>query len=248
MSGLTAQVSHLVADPAQVAWTQVDDAVARLVVLVDAPVPDDLDRWGRALLAPDGPVPLIGLHGGAAAYPALLWDGARLARAGLGLPEGLVLLAAVTCAPEAPADSLAQGVGAGLAVDAALRSACEQDAPARATTAAVAAVACLAAAAGADDARTVEALDLAGTLMVIGLPQDPGPVERSLQLGHALAAGWLAWQLSGSGITSMTDAVGHTLATVAGRPLRPVDTAPQPGSAAGAPAGSRIGDVVRLLS
>ena len=248
MSGLTAQVSRLVADPAQVAWTQVDDAVARLVVLVEAPVPDDLDRWGRALLVPDGPVPLLGLHGGAAAYPALLWDGARLERAGLGLLEGLVLLAAVTCAPEAPADSLARGVGAGLAVDAALQSVSEQDAPARATTAAVAAVACLAVAAGADDARRVDALDLAGTLMAVGPPHDPGPVERSLQLGHALAAGWLAWRLSDTGITTMTDAVGHTLATVAGRPLRSVDAAPQPGSAAGAPAGSRVCDVVRLLS
>lgn len=246
MSGLTAEVARLAANPVRMDWPPLERAIDRLAQLARSEVPKDLDGWGRRLLVADGPVPLVGLHAGAATYPGLLWDGARLHRAGLGMLEGLLLLAAVTCDPDAPVEDLARAVGVGLAVDAALRSATAEDALARPTTGTVAAAACVAVARGAEDARTANALALAGALMVVEPTTSDGAVEQSLRAGHTLAAGWLAWQLSGTGVVSMDDAVGHTLATVTGRPLRLLASS-RPATGFPAQVGICVRDVVRLL-
>lgn len=190
----------------------VDEASQRLENLRDAPPPDDLRRWADAVATGAGVVELFGTGRRAATFPGLLWCGARIARAGLGPVEGLVLVARVS-APRATGTQLERAVAAGVAVGERL------DVPPGAgglTTGVVAAAACAAVAAGADPQRLDGLLDIAASLMVVSPPAAGGDVEHGLWAGHCLAAGWLATRAASAGLVGMPDGLGHTVATVTG--------------------------------
>lgn len=234
------------ASPVPADWAVVDGALDRLSALTADEVPHDLAAWGRTLSVDGGAAPLLGLRATAAAFPGLLWDGARLHRAGLGLLEGIVLLALVTCPPDTSGDDLLRAVGCGLAVDAALRAARPDSTQARPTTEAVAATACIAAGSGADAGRVADALELAGALMVVQPAADDSPVEQALRAGHALAAGWLGWQLSDTGVTGMPEGIAHAVATVTGSDVSVAVPTPLPAGAP-APAGVWTADLLGRL-
>ena len=186
-------------------------------------VPADLRHWGTRLDAPGGVVPLLGLSVRAAAYPGLLWSGARLQRAGAADLDGLVLVGLVAGAAEASATALARGVAAGRAVSRELASLAERrGAVATPTTGAVGAAVCAAVVLGKPVAGLADVLDFAGALMVVGPSkpgEDDGATDRSLRSGHELAAGWLAALLPEAGLVGMSESLSQTLRTVTGNPV-----------------------------
>lgn len=225
-----------------------------LTALRDAEMPDDLRRWGEALACANAPVPLLGLGVRAATYPALLWNGARLERAGGGEVEALTMVGVVSGPNDMAAEHLLSAVRAGFAVAEGLSHVRRPDLPiAVPSAAAVAAAAC--AAIAADSARddVAEILDLAGTLMVVGPPRGDALLERSLRAGHGLAAGWLAVRLMKTGIVGVPDGLSQTISTVSGHPIRLAADRVTPRHALrnagdGAPSGLRLVDLLDGLS
>lgn len=217
------------AAPYEASWPRIGDAVVRWAGLRSVPVPADLAAWAADLRDDHGVVPLLGTAGSADPYPALLWNGARSARAGLGSDERLLLVALVAGGAQLRAGQLSRAVAAGATV-AEVLSGSTPDAvaatgvgtavpPGRVTGEVIAAAVCAALAGEAAPERLTEILDLAATLMLARPPATDGVVERGLWAGHAAAAGWLAPILLDSGIRSVEDAVGHVLDTV-GPPAR----------------------------
>ena len=193
------------------------DALAGLEELRELPLPDDLRQWGSDLATPDGALPLLGLGVRAAMYPGLLWNGARLSRAGATSAEAMTVVG-LTCGGGSAAD-LVRGVVAGAAVlTSAAALAGDGMVVGVPSTDVLAAAACAALACGADRDDLPAVLDLAATLMIVTAPRSSGDVERGRWHGHCLAAGWLAPQLAVAGLVSVPDAVAHTVSTVTGRP------------------------------
>ncbi|MEV4622536.1 hypothetical protein AB0J74_27975 [Asanoa sp. NPDC049573] len=189
-------------------WGQPGAVLADFAAL---PAPDaDLAAWAARIGTADGAFPLIGTGTRAETYPALLWNGARCARAGLGPAAGLTLIGlAVGAEHGRSAADLARAVAAGL----------DSEVPTSAPlhTGVIAATVTAARLAGVPDADLPALLDLAASLMVIGPP--------STEPGHAPAAGWLALRARSAGIVGMHGGLAHTLAVVAGDPA-PLDRAP----------------------
>lgn len=182
----------------------------------DTPLPEDLGSWSRAIGSPSGDVSLLGTGLRAATYPGLLWNGARLHRAGAPPVDGLVVVAMAAGGEQAGADDLGRGVGAGLRVGSAVAAVGGYDGTARPTTGVVAAAACAAVVMGTDPDDLGAVLDLAGSLMVVTAPVGADHVQRGLWAGHCLAAGWLASQVRTAGLVTMRGALAHTVGVVTG--------------------------------
>jgi hypothetical protein len=208
-------------------------------------VPADLLAWSATMGTDDGALPLLGAGRRAAPYPGLLWNGARLHRAGAPDADGLTLVALAAAPDDAPLELIEQAVAAGLALHADLATGTDGPPPtARATTGVIAAAACAAVAAGSPDLGGV--LDVAAGLMV-AQPAEAGTAdEQALAHGHCLAAGWLAARAFDAGLIGMPDALAPTLETVTGGPAPAVAVpAPVPVPAAG---GGRAADLLAALS
>lgn len=160
-------------------------------------------------------------------YPALLWNGARLHRAGARRVEALTLVAIASAPDPTPDPSLERGVHAGLRIGTEVDDGV-LDGVGRPTTDLLPAAACAAVVCGADPADLTSLLDLAGTLMVVGPPsilradEDGGlgtdPVtDAEMRAGHCLAAGWLAPRLLDAGLIAQDGALDSTIAAVTGR-------------------------------
>lgn len=186
-----------------------------------APVPDDLQQWAGAVGGRAGRLPLLGTGLRAAAYPALLWNGARLHRAAVPDADGLVLVALAAAPEQADEADVDRAVAVGLAVAAGL-PAVLGDGPVTGmpSTGVVAAAACAAVASGTDPSRLQPVLDVAAALMVVQPPDAGTPREAGLRAGHCLAAGWLAPRVLTAGLTGTTGALVHTVSVVTGRPAR----------------------------
>lgn len=167
-------------------------------------------------------------------YPALLWNGARLHRAGAAQVDGLTLVALASASDQTSGDGLERGVLAGLRVAASLAGAEGLEGVGRPTCDLLPAATCAAVVGGADPADLTTVLDLAGTLMVVGPPSVPGAgagkeldtepgadaengMVAEARAGHCLAAGWLAARLLGAGLVAHVGALDSTLAAVTGR-------------------------------
>ncbi|MGY1835572.1 hypothetical protein ACI79P_10715 [Blastococcus sp. SYSU DS0510] len=219
-------------------------ALERLGAATSAPVPADLLAWAATMGTDDGALPLLGAGRRAAPYPGLLWNGARLHRAGAPDADGLTLVALAAAPDDAPLELIEQAVAAGLALGADLAAGAAGPVPtARATTGVVAAAACAAVAAGSADLGGV--LDVAAGLMAVQPAETGTADEQALAHGHCLAAGWLAARASEAGLTGMPDALAPTLETVTGRPA-PAVALPTP---VRMPAGGgRAADLLAALS
>ena len=196
---------------------------------------------------PAGRLPLLGTGLRAAAYPALLWNGARLHRAAVPEDDGLVLVALAAAPPEADAAGIDRAVSAGLAVAAGLPDVVgDRPGTGVPTVGVVAAAACAAVAGGTDVSDVGPVLDVAASLMVVRPPDGGTPREAGLWAGHCLAAGWLAPLLLRAGLTGMDGALAHTVATITGRPTGELPAlGPVPGVP---PTGSSIGDLLARLA
>lgn len=211
-------------------------------------MPADLRAWAQRIGTPSGRLPLLGTGLRAAAYPALLWNGARLHRAGAPEDDGLVLVALAAAPPEADAADVERAVAVGRAVAAGLPGVIGAGPVTGLPTAGVvAAAACAAAARGTDPSGLQPLLDVAAALMVVRPPAGGTPREAGLWAGHGLAAGWLAPLVVGAGLTGMAGALEHTVAAVTGRPggrLR----ADLPAAPAVDPTGSTAGALLARLA
>jgi hypothetical protein len=189
-------------------WGQLGATLTGFAAL---PAPDaDLAAWAERIGTPDGAFPLIGADARAETYAALLWNGERCARAGLGAAAGLTLVGiAVGAEHGRSAAELSEAVEAGLAAGV--------PTAAPVSTGVIAATVTAARLAGVPDADLPALLDLAASLMVIGPPEAAS--------GHAPAAGWLALRARSAGIVGMAGGLAHTLAVVAGDPA-PLDRSP----------------------
>ncbi|GAA4676811.1 hypothetical protein [Gordonia humi] len=173
--------------------------------------------WADLIAASAG-FPLIGTGRVAPTYPALMWNGARLAAAA---PDRrwAPLLAALAVAPaDTGVERIGRAVVAGLRVlDEAddLLGAAPLAYPTAATLAAAAAASLTGPAEGADLAPV---LDLAASLQVF-TPAAAHARTDGWAAGHAAAAGWLAATLPADAITAMPGSVAHTASAAAGRPV-----------------------------
>lgn len=163
-------------------------------------------------------MPLLGAGLRSATYPGLLWNGARLHRAGTAYVDALVLVALAAGVGGGPEADLERGVQVGLDVAAALddRHGSTEDIG-HPTTRVVASAACAATVGGTDRDGLSEVLDLAATLMVVMPPVGGDEVQEGLWAGHCLAAGWLATQALATGLVAVPDALARTVATVTGQ-------------------------------
>lgn len=220
--------------------------LTRLGQLRAAPVPADLAAWAIELAGPGGlggsSVPMLGTKLAAAPYPGLLWTGARAARAGLGIAERLVLVALVSGGPRLDSAVLCRAVAAGLATTAGLATAADDagaddpgadrtgvDPPVAELSAEGVAAAVTAGVAMSLDAAALDAvIDLAGSLLLVAAPGPPDPLVAGIRSGHAMAVGWLAPALLGTGIRAPADALEATVATI-GRPVFDVPAERGPG-------------------
>jgi hypothetical protein len=194
-------------------------ALTRLGTLASAPVPRELRAWAEVIGAPAGPMPLLGTGVRAAAYPALLWNGARLHHAAAPDDDGLVLVALAAARPDADAADIDRAVTVGRAVSAGLPGVLGDGAvTASPTIDVVATAACAAVAGGTDPSALGPVLDVAAALMVMSPPSGGTPREAGLRAGHGLAAGWLAPRVLAAGLTGMAGALVPTVSTVTGRP------------------------------
>lgn len=170
--------------------------------------------WADLIAASTG-FPLLGTGRVAPTYPALMWDGARLAAVA---PDRrwAPLLAALAAAPAGTGlDRVGRAVTAGLCVLDATDDLLGTEPLAyltSATLAAAAAASLVGPAAGADLASV---LDLAASLQVF----TPDARHVGWAAGHAVASGWLAATLPADAITPMPGSVVHTLSVAAGRPV-----------------------------
>jgi hypothetical protein len=199
--------------------------------------------------APAGRLPLLGTGMRAAAYPALLWNGARLHHAAAPEDDGLVLVALAAALPDADAADVDRAVSIGRAVAAGLPAVLGVGgATARPTIGVVAAAACAAVAGGTDPSGLGPVLDVAAALMVVGPPAGGTPREDGLRAGHCLAAGWLAPRVLGAGLTGMAGSLTHTVSTVTGRPVGELPDDPSRGVPVAERTGSAASDLLAALS
>lgn len=201
-------------------------ASARLERLVaQAPSPG-LARRAEVVDDPGGRWPLLGTAARASAFPALLWNGARMHAENVDTTTALLLLAHVTAAPAAGLDlptgqepGLADAVAAGLRVRDLLPGvpAGAVAEPGLGVLVAAATAATAARRPSTDRAADLGALlDLAGTLAVIApqaVPDGAAP-EADLRAGHALATGWLVVRLHAAGLVSPPGAAHATAVSV----------------------------------
>ena len=182
---------------------------------------------------------------GAAAYPALLWNGARLHQAGVPDDDGLVLVALTAAPREADVADVERAVAVARAVAAGMPDVLG-DGPetGHPTTGVVAAAACAAVAGGTDPSRLGPVLDVAASLMLVRPPAGGTAREAGLWAGHCLAAGWLAPLVLRAGLTGMAGALAHTVATVTGRPAGGLRGDPSAGVPVAVPTGSSAGDLL----
>lgn len=237
---------------ADATWPQRRAELTALGALRDSPIPADLAGWAADLADPGAPVgsgtPLLGTPLVAQPFPGLLWNGARAHRAGLGFAERLVLLALVCGGPTLDARLMSRAVAAGLAAAKDLSPAVEAPASepiAVLSAGTVAAAVTAAVAAGADPGRLDEAIELAGSLMLIGRPGLADPVRDGIWAGHEIAVGWLAAVvLPDAGIRATADSLDTTLSTI-GEPtiVAPVDRTPSAAVARDALGDSDPGEV-----
>ncbi|MCZ2859102.1 hypothetical protein [Blastococcus sp. VKM Ac-2987] len=211
-------------------------------------MPADLLAWAATIGAAAGALPLLGAGRRAPRYPALLWNGARLHRAGAPEADGLTLVALAAAPDDAPLELLERAVATGLALRTGLDPGTDGPLPTgRPTTGVVAAAGCAAVAAGITDLGPV--LDLAAGLMVVQPPEIGTVAEAALGWGHCLAAGWLAPRALGAGLIGMPDALLPTLETVTGHPARAVAVPAGPHAPAAVPAGGdRAAQLLAALS
>ncbi|WP_433616539.1 hypothetical protein ACQP2P_15045 [Dactylosporangium sp. CA-139114] len=203
---------------AAVHWGRLGEVLTELSAL-PAPEPD-LAAWATRTGTPDGAFPLLGASTRAETYVALLWNGERCRRAGLGLDAGLTLVGlAVGAEHGRSAAELSDALADVLAARASV--AAPPSPVAGLSTDVLAAAALAARLAGVPAAQEPALLDLAASLMVI---TPPGPSAEPVA-GHALAAGWLALRARQAGIAGMAGGLAHTLAVVSGTPA-PFDRAP----------------------
>lgn len=170
---------------------------AALAAFDALPAPDaDLAAWAARVGTPDGDFPLIGAGTRAETYVALLWNGERCARTGLG-PQSTLMLVGLAVGAEhgRSAAELSAAVTAGVA---ALHTP-----PGPLSTGVLAATVCAARLAGVPDAELPALLDLAASLMVIGPP--------GVAPGHDPAAAWLALRAREAGIVGMPGGLAHTM-------------------------------------
>ncbi|WNV76177.1 hypothetical protein [Geodermatophilus sp. DSM 44513] len=189
-------------------------------------------------------MPLLGTRLAAEPWPALLWNGARLHRAGAAEADGLALVALAASPPEGSGDDVERALRTGLAVSAALTDVVGTGAvTGRPTTGVVAAAACAAVAGGTDPPDLDPVLDVAAALMVVRPPGDgSGTAVDAVAAGHCLAAGWLAPQVLRAGLVGTPGTLQDTVSTVTGRPAGHLRTAPVtdgPGAPVG-PAGALL--------
>ncbi len=190
------------------------------------PLDADLAGWADGLAELDGTFPLLGTGRRADTYPALLWCGARLARAGADADVG-VLLAGLAAGSQAGsnAEDLGRAVRAAAAASRVVATlAWRGPTIARPTTAVLAAATAAALLTGVRSDELVRVLDTAASLMVLTPGTDVADASSlsPLWLGHASAAGWLASVLPGLGVTAMPGALAHTLDVAAGStPVHP---------------------------
>jgi hypothetical protein len=212
-------------------------------------VPPDLRTWAEVVHAPAGLLPLLGTGLRAPAYPALLWNGARLHHAGAPDDDGLVLVAIAAAPSEADAAVVERAVTVALSVAGGLPE-LFGDGPVTGlpTAGVVAAAACAAVAGGTDPSRLEPVLDVAASLMVVRPPVGGTPREAALRAGHCLAAGWLAPQVLRAGLTGTAGALAHTVSTVTGRPAGRLPGDPSAGVPAVHPVGSPAGDLLARLA
>ncbi|MGY2064283.1 hypothetical protein [Blastococcus sp. SYSU DS0619] len=212
-------------------------------------MPADLLAWAATIGAATGALPLLGAGRRAPWYPALLWNGARLHRAGAPEADGLTLVALAAAPDDAPVELLERAVATGAALRTGLDPGTGGPVPTgRPTTGVVAAAGCAAVAAGSTDLGPV--LDLAAGLMVVQAPESGTFAEASLEWGHCLAAGWLAPQALGAGLIGMPGALLPTLETVTGLPAHALVVPAGPRSPAAVPDGSgdRAAQLLAALS
>jgi hypothetical protein len=201
-------------------WAPVDEGVRELEHVGTIRLEVDLALSACRIAAPGGSVPLLGANRRAAPYPALLWNGDRCLRAGLG-PSAALTLVGLVIGQDGGADAarLVQAVRAGLAIrdGRSWPGECAIAPTASATTDVISTAACAAVSAGMGLDDVAKVLDLAGSLMIIKPASSLGSTEMSgLWSGHALAAGWLAVQLHRAGVSGMSGGLEHTLACVVG--------------------------------
>ena len=194
-----------------------------------------------------GRLPLLGTGLRAAAYPALLWNGARLHRAGVPDDDGLVLVALAAAERDADTAEVERAVTVGLAVAAELPSMTGGGTViGRPTTRVVAAAACAAVATGTPLSGLDPVLDIAASLMVVAPPTATAARHPEFLAGHCLAAGWLAPRVLRAGLTGMESALSHTVATVIGRPAAGLPVMADVPAAR--PTGSHAGELLARLS
>jgi hypothetical protein len=199
--------------------------------------------------SPAGRLPLLGTGLRAAAYPALLWNGARLHRAAALEDDGLVLVALAAAPADADAADVDRAVSVGRSVAAGLPAVLGDGAgTARPTIGVVAAAACAAVARGTDPSGLGPLLDVAAALMVVGPPAGGTPREAGLRAGHCLAAGWLAPRVLGAGLTGMAGALVHTVSAVTGRPADELPGDPSAGVPVAEPTGTRARELLAGLA
>jgi len=200
--------------------------LAALHRMTTFPLDEDLAVWAETLVEPDGAFPLLGTGAWADTFPALLWCGARLARAGAGADVAALLtgLAAGSRVHSSAEDFDRAVHGAEAASRVLVAHAHPSPMIARPTTAVLTAAAGAALLTGVSADELVHVLDTAASLMVLtpGAEIDAAAALSPLWIGHACAAGWLASALPGLGITDMPSALANTLDVAAGS--SPLDT------------------------
>lgn len=180
-------------------------AVARLSALARQPVPADLLAWADRCQVSSG-FPLLGTARCAEPYVALQWNGEHAARAGLGLPDLIVLTGLVAAwQHDRTLADLESAATHALRLRADLPSV---HAGAPVTADVVTTAVCAGVLSGVPEDGLGSLVDLAGTLLQV---RPAGHVAA----GHTAAAGWLAVQVHQSGMVAYPGAFADTVATAA---------------------------------
>jgi hypothetical protein len=181
-----------------------------------------LQAWAEESHVASG-FPLLGTDHRAELYVALQWNGERAARAGLGLPDLVVLTGLVTGWQEdRTVVELETAVGRALGMRAGTVSAA-LDTGAPVTADVVTTAVCAGVLGGVPEEELALLVDVAGTLLQV-YPDGVATLEgtgdhtgwiaaRSTAAGHTAAAGWLAVQVHLAGLVAYPGAFADTLAT-----------------------------------
>ena len=182
-------------------------ALGRLSALARQPVPDDLRAWADRCQAAAG-FPLLGAGRCAEPYVALQWNGERAERAGLGVPDLIVLTGLLAAwQHRRTLGDLEVAVGRAFQVRAdSVAGALELGAPV--TTDVVTAAVCAGVLSGVPECELAALADVAGTLM-----QVQSSAATHTAAGHTAAAGWLAVQVHLSGLVAYPGAFADTVTT-----------------------------------